>query len=162
MTGPLRYACGTCSSQKDAAIAASSHLFADDASKFSVRAAPPPEAVNCTAVWTSRPKRVARRWLAALLYAAAIIFPIGFFVGSHLAVIELPSWKPRFSPWSGVLNNEAVLPQLIMLTMVAGTCFQPLRVRTICRCVADVQLVHRLVTRTNRLASAPKSENPQL
>ena len=75
------------SSQKDAAIAASSHLFADDSSKFSVRAAPPPEAVNWTAVWTNRPKRIARKSLAVVLYSAAIIFPIGFFVGARQNVI---------------------------------------------------------------------------
>jgi len=89
------------SSQKDAAIAASSHLFADDASKFSVRAAPPPEAVNWTAVWTGRPQRVARKWVAAVLYAAAIIFPVGFFVGPHLAAVcEILNCEFNAGPWS--------------------------------------------------------------
>jgi hypothetical protein len=83
----------TRSSQKDAAIAASSHLFADDSSKFSVRAAPPPEAVNWTAVWTSRHKRIARKWFAVILYSAAIIFPIGFFVGA-CRVATVPPFLP--------------------------------------------------------------------
>ena len=44
--------------------------------------APGPEAVNWAAIWTNAPARAARKYPAAIAFAAIIIFPIGFFTGA--------------------------------------------------------------------------------
>ena len=63
-------------------MAAQSQLFAEGSAEFALARAPGPEAVNWAAIWTNAPARAARKYPAAIAFAAIIIFPIGFFTGA--------------------------------------------------------------------------------